>query len=562
MRWNTWIESGLHPALTAPEVVWRARFLAEVLVVGSVLSAGFAAGYFVAHDLLTAIATTFGSLGLAGCAAALRWSSRLEAVAWVAMSICMGIFGFPAVQETALDPAVLAWVAVVPYVGALLLRPLHAIAWVVISLLAMGLFVALRGEAPLVTPNQTLSIVRAAALVVTIFFFGIRFAREQARALSALDAASRAKSAFLATMSHEIRTPMNGVLGVTEELLTGPLDSEIREKLTLVRENGRTLVALVNDILDFSKAEAGKLTTEPVDFDVRVMVDDVTGLHRPSARLKGVSLAVEVDSAVPPVLRLDAMRLRQVLNNLVSNAVKFTAAGEVRVSLRLDEARRLELAVKDTGIGIPLEVQSKLFTPFEQGDRSTTRRFGGTGLGLALSKNLVELMGGVIAVESVEAQGSTFRVTLPCTLGVAALVEDHRTLPQVPRSELPVLVVDDNVVNLKVACSLVERAGYRTETAADGQQALEKVQRNQYLLVLMDCHMPVMDGFIATERIRGLDGDAGMTPVVALTASALPDEIEACKRAGMNDCLVKPVSLKAVEAMLQRVEHYRRILEA
>lgn len=561
MRWNRWTESVLHPALRVPEVAWRARFLAEILVVGTLISGTFAVGYFVAGERSTAIATTLGTLGLAACAAALQWSRRYEPIAWVGMAICLFIFGTPALNEPALDLAVLAWVAVVPYVAALLLRPAHALAWAVISLVTMFVFVALRQDVIGAAPNSTLSLVRVASLVVTIFIFGLRFAREQARALQALDSASQAKSAFLATMSHEIRTPMNGVLGVTEELLTGPLDAETREKLSLVRDNGRTLVALVNDILDFSKVEAGKLRIEPIDFDLRVLVDEITGLHRPAARLKGVSLEVEVAAELPSVLRLDAMRLRQILNNLVSNAVKFTERGEVRVSLR-PAVGQLELAVQDTGIGIPAEVLSKLFTPFEQGDHSTTRRFGGTGLGLALSKNLVGLMGGTISVESVAERGSTFLVRLPYENGVAALIEDGPRAPTVARSALPVLVVDDNVVNLKVACGLVERAGYRTETAADGKQALEKVQQTQYLLVLMDCHMPVMDGFVATERIRALEGDAGMTPVVALTASALPDEIEACKRAGMNDCLVKPVSLKAVETLLHRVEHYRHILDA
>jgi signal transduction histidine kinase/ActR/RegA family two-component response regulator len=560
MLWRTFTDSLLHPALRAPEIAWKARFLIECLVVGACTAGAFAIAYGLI-GLSSAVPTGVGSILLAGCALSLRWVRQYEPVAWISMLVCLFVIGYPSVMEPALDPAVLAYVTVIPYVAALLLKPSQAIGFALLCLAVMFLFLVVRQDMPVVAPDQTLSVARASGLVFTIFVFGLRFSREQGRALSELGAASRAKSAFLATMSHEIRTPMNGVLGVTEELLSGPLDADTREKLALVRESGRTLVGLVNDILDYSKIEAGKVAIEPVDFDVRVLFDDVTGLHRPSARLKGVSLVVDVAAQLPPVLRMDAMRLRQVLNNLISNAVKFTERGEVRVTLAPLSSDRLEVKVVDTGIGIPAEVQTRLFTPFEQGDGSTTRRFGGTGLGLALSRNFVQLMGGVISFESVQGVGSTFRIELPFQVGVAALVEDSRSQPLIARSLLPVLVVDDNAVNLKVACSLVERAGYRTDTAANGQEALEKVLRSDYLLVLMDCHMPVMDGFVATEKIRGLDSELAMLPVVALTASALPEELEACKRAGMNDCLVKPVSLRAVEAMMQRVEHYRRILE-
>ncbi|MBE2254305.1 MAG: response regulator, partial [Myxococcus sp.] len=248
--------------------------------------------------------------------------------------------------------------------------------------------------------------------------------------------------------------------------------------------------------------------------------------------------------------------------NLVANAVKFTERGVVGLSVRLLPGPRVHFAVTDTGIGIPPDALPRLFTPFEQGDGSTTRRFGGTGLGLALSQSLVRLLGGDIVAESVAGVGSRFSFELPFSPGAMALVQAPiQAEPSPSRSALPVLVVDDNRINLKVACGLLEKAGYRTETAENGQQALELVQKKPYLLVLMDCHMPVMDGFLATERIRALDGEVGMTPIVALTASAMPDELEACKRAGMNECLTKPVSLAALKAVLQRIEHYRSIFE-
>ncbi|MER2564491.1 MAG: ATP-binding protein [Myxococcaceae bacterium] len=560
--WSRWTESLLNPALRAPEAVWRARFLIECLVLGALVAFAFSGAYLVLGRPLEALATFGGAAGLAFCVVGLRWMTTYEPVAWVAMLVCIGIFSMPVLTEEALDPSVLAWVSVVPYVGALILKPRHAGLWVLTSLAALVLFMALRGEKPMLPLSPWLSLARVMALVTTVFVFGLRFSREQAQALAQLDSANRAKSAFLATMSHEIRTPMNGVLGVTEVLLAGPLDVETREKLSLVRESGHTLVALINDILDFSKIEAGKLKAEPVDFDLPLLVEEVSGLHRPSARLKGVEFTVTIDEALPRVMRGDSLRLKQVLTNLVSNAVKFTERGEVRVSVEGAGAGRVRFIVSDTGIGIPAMAVGKLFTPFEQADGSTTRRFGGTGLGLALSQNLVRLMGGAITVESVPQLGSRFSFELAFEPGVLALAQQpiEAFVPE-RRTELPVLVVDDNLINLKVACSLVEKAGYRTETAPNGQVALEKVQSGHYLLVLMDCHMPVMDGFQATERIRGLDGDVSMTPIVALTASAMPDELEACKRAGMNDCLTKPVSLQALKSLLHRIEHYRGIFE-
>ncbi|MCA2980326.1 MAG: response regulator, partial [Myxococcaceae bacterium] len=337
-----------------------------------------------------------------------------------------------------------------------------------------------------------------------------------------------------------------------------------REKQSLVRESGQMLVALVDDILDASKLEAGKLTVTPSDFDLRALLQEVTGLHRGAAQLKGVGLSLTVEGALPKTVRGDGLRLRQVLSNLVSNAVKFTERGEVRVVVgqASSEPLRLRFSVADTGIGIPAAALGRLFTPYEQADSTTARRFGGTGLGLALSRDLVRLMGGDITVESVEGVGTRFCFELPLEVGLMALAASAPDVTPVDeRSPLPVLVVDDNPLNQKVACSLVEKVGYRAEVADNGLQALELVQARRYLLVLMDCQMPVMDGFAATQRIRGLDGDVSMTPIVALTAAAMPEELEACKRAGMNECLTKPVSLAALKLVLQRVEHYRRLME-
>lgn len=562
MRWRRFIESLMHPALLAPESVSRSRFVVECLLLGTVFSFLFTIAYAMGGKTVEAWVTLPGAVSLLGCLIAMRSVRSTELVTWVAMLVCLVLFSMPAVTEEALDPAVLAWVSVVPYVAALLLPPRQAVAWLFISIASVLFLLWLRGSGPMLPPDFTFTTTRVLALVITIFIFGFRFARQQANALVELERSNRAKSAFLATMSHEIRTPMNGVLGITEVLLAGPLDLETREKLSLVKESGHSLVALINDILDYSKMEAGKLKAELVDFELRQAVDEVTGLHSPVARLKGVELVLSVASTVPEVVRGDALRLRQVLNNLISNAVKFTERGAVRVTVESPESGLVRFTVADTGIGIAPGTLSRLFTPFEQGDGGTTRRFGGTGLGLALSQNLVRLMGGEIRVESLVGVGSRFSFELPLSSGVLALARGAvESQAPATRTDLPVLVVDDNAINLKVACSLVEKAGYRTETAENGKEALELVQRRQYLLVLMDCHMPVMDGFAATEQIRALDGPAAMTPVVALTASAMPEELEACKRAGMNDCLTKPVSLQQLKSLLHRIEHYRGITD-
>jgi CheY-like chemotaxis protein len=342
---------------------------------------------------------------------------------------------------------------------------------------------------------------------------------------------------------------MNGVLGMTEVLLLEPAAAAVREQLLTIQRSGRTMVSLIDDLLDVSKVEAGKLSLEVADFGIERVIADVQSLFSPAAARKGLTLRVVRGPEVPDRLRGDGFRLGQVLANLVSNAVKFTAAGEVRLEVqRARPASGLCLAfsVSDTGPGIPPEVLPRLFTAFQQGDASRTRRHGGTGLGLALSQELVMLMGGRIEAASTVGQGTRF--------GFEVCFAEARTLASDPglvtRSPLvgrgPVLVVDDNPVNLTVAMRLVEKAGFLADAAVNGRAAVEAVRQGAYCLVLMDCHMPEMDGFEATERIRALGGPLARTPVVALTASGMPEERAACHRAGMNGVLVKPLTFSAL----------------
>jgi CheY-like chemotaxis protein len=373
------------------------------------------------------------------------------------------------------------------------------------------------------------------------------------RAIEAAQAATRAKSAFLATMSHEIRTPMNGVLGMTEVMLHEEPRPEQREQLTIIQRSGQLLIALINDILDLSKVEAGKLALDAQPFEPRALLEEVTQLHGAQASLRGLALALKADDDLPRVVVGDALRLRQVLGNLLGNAVKFTERGWVELRVRAGPGDRLHFEVEDSGVGLTPEGMAQLFQPFQQVDASPSRRFQGTGLGLALASQLVRLMGGRLSARSIHGQGSTFEfdVALPAAAEAAAPAPPS-SAPARPGGDRRVLIVDDNAVNLTVAAALVRKLGFEVELARDGAEAVAAATRRAFALVLMDCHMPEMDGFEATERIRALPCGL-LLPIVALTASATPDDVAACRRAGMTEVLAKPIRLDTLREVLGRL---------
>lgn len=390
-----------------------------------------------------------------------------------------------------------------------------------------------------------------------------RFEEDLVASRHAAEQANAAKSVFLANMSHELRTPLTGVIGMADFLADTALDNEQRECIDTLRASARTLLAVVNDVLDLSKIDAGRLELETVDLDLREILRTVLRLFRPMAAERRLSLTIDVDADDPAgaVVKGDPTRIQQVLFNLVGNAVKFTERGEVRIGLHArpqeDATVALRLTVTDTGIGMTTEQTGRLFAPFSQGDSSTTRRYGGTGLGLSIAHRLVSLMGGGIEVASRPGEGSRFTVHLRLPAGDPAGVEAERGdhAETIATRALHVLVADDNAVNRDLVKRFLTRMGHRVTLATNGCEAVAEVVGAPVLpdIVLMDVHMPELDGPSAARMIRSLPGAAATVPIVALTADALPEHRATFVSAGMNEVLVKPVDWSRLRSLLDRV---------
>ena len=390
----------------------------------------------------------------------------------------------------------------------------------------------------------------------------LRVAKEKA------ESAARIKTEFLANMSHELRTPMNGVIGMISLMLENSTDAAQRENLQIAHDSAQSLVTILNDILDLSKIEAGKMTLEAIQVDLQSLLREAVQVFDIALRQKGLALDVSVAPQCPPVVRGDPVRLRQVLVNLVGNAVKFTRVGSVAISVRLVEDRStagsgmLRIEVRDTGIGIPASKLTSIFEAFTQADGSHTRRFGGTGLGLTITRRLVDLMGGRLWVTSEVGRGSSFFVDLPQMVsnGASAAPVPAVAVPAViapapplnasrARLALHILVAEDNLINQKVVSAMLARQGWTATLAANGREAVQRFQQQAYDLVLMDIQMPEMDGMEATRLIRQEEQSRngkgrGRVPIIAFTANASPAQRQECLAGGMDEVLTKPVNFQ------------------
>ncbi|OPY52282.1 MAG: hybrid sensory histidine kinase BarA [Methanosaeta sp. PtaU1.Bin112] len=399
-------------------------------------------------------------------------------------------------------------------------------------------------------------------------------------AKEAAEAAARSKSDFLANMSHEIRTPLNAVLGLTGLLLNSDLTAQERDYVETVRSSGNALLSVINDILDFSKIEGGKMELESQAFNLGECIAVAADLVKPSADQKGLVLNCDLDESLPAYIKGDVTRLRQVLVNLLGNAVKFTHDGTIGLSVigkplepsrtsdasRTSDGRKYELhfSISDTGIGIPEEKLDRLFRSFSQVDSTTTRKYGGTGLGLAISRRLVEMMGGEIWVVSKPKLGSTFHFTILAEAseeepkpGDPGLVVPRDYAGQEEVRPLRILLAEDNAVNQMVAIQMLKRLGYSADVAGNGLEVLQALERQPYDVVLMDVQMPEMDGLAAAQEIRKLWPRGPR--IIAITAYALKGDRERCLAAGMDDYISKPIVIEELKRVLEKADHLKKI---
>ena len=449
------------------------------------------------------------------------------------------------------------------------LRHLHLASHLLPGVITAGLFWGERGH----TVVMAISI-----LLVFSFVQGMRLERsywdqvvqqfgdlERSRELEcariSAEEANRAKSFFIANMSHEIRTPLNGVIGMINLALEPAAESERIEYLVTARHSAGFLLDMINEILDFSKIEAGKLVIEFEDIDLAKLVSEVNAVFCLQAERKGLEFRSRIGLEVPRVVCGDCVRLRQILVNLIGNALKFTQEGHinVEVSSEGEDPNTVTFSIRDTGIGIPEDKQQLIFEAFSQADDSTTRRFGGTGLGLTISSRLVAAMSGKIWVDSKPGLGSTFHFTLPFlkARNEVPVVESRTYIEPISHigsdSSLNILLVEDNPVNQKLGIRLLEKAGHKVTLASNGSEAVDMSQNQPFDVILMDLQMPVMDGLQATALIRERDRlKANHTPIIALTAHALPEHEQSCRLAGMDGYLTKPISKQKLTEQLDR----------
>ena len=546
------------------EAAHRRKLVAFLLVVLTVTLASLSTQLW--HGAyLASVATATITVVLAGGLVSTRLGAPPWLVTCVVLLVGSGVAAGMAVAAREFGVGSLFWIVLAPLIALPIGGPRAG--WVTLVISAGVISIGLYGiEEHWVTPLHSIErpfearLTSLLGVLVTAFLLTKAYDVETQGSIRALEAknealaraqaeaarASRAKSDFLATISHEIRTPLNGVTGMISLLREETDAVRLRDGLRVIQQSSDALLAVISDVLDFSKIESNQLELEAVPLSVERTLQVVVELFQTSADERGDELELTVAPSVPPWIRGDPTRLRQVVMNLVANAVKFTTAGRVALSAFGSEGR-LILQVSDTGIGMSKEVRQRLFAPFVQADASTTRRYGGTGLGLVISRRLVEGMGGTLTAESEPGQGSRFTVSLPIV--VAEAPAPAPALADAPRAaaQLAVLVIEDNFVNQMVVVRLLEKLGHQVVVASDGAQGLERAAERHFDLVLMDCHMPVMDGYEATRRLRAR-GD--VTPVYALTAAVTTEDRDRCQQAGMTAVLSKPLRIERLAEVL------------
>lgn len=513
----------------------------------------------------------FACLVVLATVIAVRWTKQVEVFAAIySLLLFAGTLGSALPQGTGINTALIPFLTIGPVINAYMAGRRATLIYSALAAVLLGylFWVSISGPPQSIEGTHTRDVNRLAqaafglslstALSILVSEQVYAALADQRRHAERAMRAEAAKSDFLATMSHELRTPLNGVIGLTDALLQGDLTPHQRSLAGNIRSSGEGLLVILNDILDLSKIEAGKFSIDPQPTDVVALVQGVVAGWQETARAKGITLVAALPPPLAQLVMVDDVRLRQILQNLISNAIKFTAAGQVEVTLRATPvtAQQIDLAMQviDTGKGIAPAMQPLIFEPFEQGERGTTRQFGGTGLGLSICRRLAEQMGGEVRLERSDASGTVFSVNLrvetavrgPASLAVSALT-DARAL-----RGLRVLVAEDNEINRLVIGEYLRFFGARTEFVVDGAQCLARAQEAVFDVVLMDKHMPGMSGVEAVRALRRLGGVYAQLPVIAVTADAMTGEREELLAAGMTDFLAKPLRAAALQAALLR----------
>lgn len=476
--------------------------------------------------------------------------------AMIILELLTGIhfLGCRAFEQT-LDWPLIIWLSIFPLLRLLYGGFRHALyGFIFTGVLGLGFYLLELFPMPSQeSVESTISLLRSVSFLPAVFCITAIFYYLRREAIFRAEEATLARTMFLANMSHELRTPMNGVLGITELLLLEPGIQPYKEQLELVHRSGKQMVALINDILDYAKLESMKLDLELLPTNISLLIRDIISLLTPMAKSKGLDLKSEISRELDCFTLTDPIRCKQILTNLIINAIKFTEKGKVSVFAETHKSNMV-IRILDTGIGMSEEILERIFVPFQQADVSFTRRYGGSGLGLAISQRLANLLGGKITVSTSPGEGSVFQVVLPFHMVTPEIKQEKNLIAELPQIPLKVLLVEDNQVNQVVALGMLKKCGCKVKPKSNGEEAVKSFREESFDLILMDCHMPIMDGFQATKEIRKLESGNKRTKIIALTASAMEEDVKACLLSGMDSVIAKPLTFDSLVPVLQSIQ--------